>query len=180
MRKIIIVAGLAALLLGGAAVPAASADAGTLALVSIPARRIPVDNRFIPPRVGGDAEFNGHGPDVLARGTLTGVGTSRLSVLIFMDAIETTSDFTHVRGTSQPFLIYVAPPGQCVVSVSRGTFDELRYRDNDHGVDTFPGQVTNSFVREWSIVGDTSGDEAGTETGAALSTFTFTANVQAC
>jgi hypothetical protein len=176
-----IVAGLAAMLVAGLAVPAtAAADAGTFALVSIPARRIPVDNRYIPPRITGDADFAGHGPDILARGTLVGVGSNRLWVQIFMDARETTSDFTRARGTSQLFLIYVAPAGQCVRSVSRGTFEEIQYRDTDHAVDDFPGQVTNSFVRDWSFVGDTAGNEAGTRTGAALSTFTFTADVQPC
>jgi hypothetical protein len=153
---------------------------GTLAAVVIPVKRIPVDNLFIPPRIGGDDEFNGHGPDVFANATLVGVGTNRLRVRIFMDAIETRSDFTHVRGTSPEFLIYVAPAGQCVRSVSRGTYEEIRYRDTDHDVDVFAGQVTDSFVRDWSFVGDIDGSEAGTRTGAALTTFSFVADVQPC
>jgi hypothetical protein len=44
-------------------------------------------------------------------------------------------------------------------------FEEIRYRDTDHAVDNFAGQVTNSFVHDWS---------------AALGTFTFTADVQPC
>lgn len=189
MRKLIIGIGLAAAMCGLIAAPSATAESSTsdtasevgpLVTVTIPARRIPVENRFIPPHVGGDREYDGNGPDVFASGTLLGVGTNRLRVRIFMDAIETKSDFTRARGTSPEFLIYVAPPGQCVQSVSRGTYDEIRYRDNDHGVDSFDGQVAGSFVNDWSFVGDTGGDEAGTETGAALTTFTFSANVQPC
>ncbi|WP_152546789.1 hypothetical protein [Amycolatopsis orientalis] len=188
MRKSVISIGAVAAVAGLSVAPSASASpgsvgqgkAGTFASVVIPAKRIPVDNRFIPPRVGGDDEFNGHGPDVFANSTLEGVGTNRLRVRIFMDAIETRADFTHVRGTSPDFLIYVAPAGQCVQSVSRGGYEEIRYRDTDHAVDVFAGQVTDSFVSEWSFVGDTNSSEAGTRTGVALTTFSFVANVQPC
>jgi hypothetical protein len=183
MRKLVI-GMLAVLLGGGVAVPTAAAepstDAGTLALVSIPARRVPVDGFFIPPKVGSaDAEFEGHGPDITASATLL-VGSRQLRVQIFMDAIETVSDFTHAQGTSTPYLLYTAPAGQCIVSVSRGEFDEIEYIDSDHDNDIFPGQVTGSFVRTWTFVGDTAGSEAGTRTGAAVTTFAFTADVQRC
>ena len=188
MRKSVMSIGAMAAVFGLSVAPAAVASsgsvgqggAGTLASVVISAKRIPVDNRYIPPRVGGDAEFDGNGPDVFASATLVGVGTNRLRVRIFMDAIETRADFTHARGTSPDFLIYVAPPGQCVRSVSRGGYEEIRYRDTDHAVDAFVGQVTDGFVSGWSFVGDTDGSEAGTRTGAALTTFSFVADVQPC
>ena len=186
MRKLAIGAALTAVALGvlvapsAAAAPPGSDEVGTFVSVTIPARVIPAANRFIPPRVGGDADFNGNGPDVLAQARLLGVGGNQLRVQIFMDAIETIADFTHARGTSASILIYAAPPGQCVRSVNRGTFEEIRYRDSNHAADNLPGQVAGSFVSGWSFVGDTTGNEAGTETGAALSTFSFTADVQLC
>jgi hypothetical protein len=192
-RRALIGLGVAAVALGVTAAPAAAGQASaggakpaaaapSLAVaVSIPARRIPVTGVYVPPRVGsGDADFAGHGPNLLADARLNGIGSNRLSVTIFVDATETESDFTHARGTSPQFVIYVAPTGQCIVSVNRGTFDELQYRDTDHDVDVFGGQVVGSFVQQWRAVGDTAGNEAGTRTGAAISTFTFTATVQPC
>ncbi|RSN52585.1 hypothetical protein DMH01_41145 [Amycolatopsis sp. WAC 04182] len=188
MRKSVLGIGAMTAVLGLSLAPAAIAapgsagqgGVGTFASVVIGAKRVPVDNRFIPPRVGGDAEFDGHGPDVFANAILVGIGSNRLAVRIFMDAIETTPDFTRARGTSPDFLIYVAPAGQCVLSVSRGGYEEIRYRDTDHAVDAFGGQVTDSFVSGWSFVGDTNSSEAGTRTGVALTTFSFVANVQPC
>jgi hypothetical protein len=191
-RRAVVGLGIAAVALGVTAAPAAAEQASAgrakpaagpspTVAVSIPARRVPVTGFYIPPHIGtGDADFAGNGPDVLARANLTGIGTNRLSVTIFMDAIETQSDFTRARGTSPQFLIYVAPAGQCITSVNRGTFDELRYRDTDHDVDVFGGQVAGSFIQQWRVTGDTAGNEAGTRTGAAISTFTFTATVLPC
>jgi hypothetical protein len=185
MRKLMIGAGVTAVALGVLVAPSAAAaptgSVGTLANVTIPARAIPAANRFIPPKVGpGDAEFDGNGPDVVAQAFLHGVGTNQLSVQIFMDAIETIQDFTHARGFSPEFLIYVAPPGQCVRSVNLSTFDEIRYRDRTTNPDNFSGQIAGSFVQEWSLEGDTRGNEAGTRTGAALVTFDLIADVQPC
>lgn len=187
MRKLLTGLGLLAVLAGLVTAPSAVAasqvsarEATALAEVTIPARRIPVDNRFIPRHVGGDREYAGHGPDVFASARLLGVGTNRLRVQLFMDAVETRSDFTRARDFSPEFLIFVAPPGHCVRQVSRGTYDEIRYRDTDHAVDNFPGQVTGSFVSSYAFVGDTDGPEAGTRTGMAIGTFTFTATVSPC
>ena len=185
MRKLVIGTALIGVALGVLVAPSAAAapagSVGTLASVTIPARAIPAANRFIPPKVGpGDAEYDGNGPDVFAQAFLHGIGTDRLSVQIFMDAIETIQDFTHARGFSAEFLIFVAPPGQCVRSVNLGTFDQLQYRDRTTNPDNFPGQVAGSFVQEWSIEGDTRGNEAGTRTGAALVTFDLIVDVQPC
>lgn len=184
MRKLLIgTAGALTVLLGVVAAPSAAAepaDAGTRALVSISAKRIPASGHYIPPRIAGDAEFDGHGPDIFASTRLFGVGTRQLRVQLFMDATETVSDFTRARGLSSRILIYEAPAGQCVTSVSRGDYDEITYRDTDHAEDHFAGQVSGSFVSDWWIIGDTSGDEAGTETGVAIQTFAMTANVQPC
>ena len=192
MRKLMIGVGLLAFLAGGVTVPSAAAaatesvrpaEAGPLATVIVAARRVPASGYFVPPRVGGDTDFAGHGPRITATATLLGVGTRQLRVRLFMDAIETVQDLTHVRGSSAPlgdFLIYDAGVGQCVRGVSRGTSDELQYTDNDHAEDVFAGQVQDSFVRQWRAVGDTSGPEAGTRTGVAVETFELSLDVRAC
>jgi hypothetical protein len=183
MRKLMIGMGLMALLLGGVAAPSAAAapsDVGVLRVVTIGAKQLPTSNYFIPPRVSGDADFNGNGPDVFASTRLFGVGTRTLRVQIFMDATETVSDFTRARGLSSMMTIFEANAGECVVSVNRGQYDEVTYRDTDHDQDFFTGQVTGSFVSGWFIIGDTTGNEAGTETGAIIQTNSMTADVQPC
>jgi hypothetical protein len=157
--------------------PAKPAAAAPLATVSIPARRIPAD-WYLPPWIGGDREFDGNGPRVTASATLL-VASRSLNVRLFMDAIETKSDWTHARG-SRDFLIYVPPSGQCITSVSRGVHDEIQYTDTDTTVDTFPGQVVGSFVNSYSFIGDTAGDDAGVDTSFHINTFTFSVTIQAC
>jgi hypothetical protein len=184
MRKLMIGIGLTALLISSVAVPSAAAetsdDVGILRTVTIPARRIPPSSFFIPPRTAGDADFAGNGPDVLTSTRIFGVGTRTLRVQLFMNAVETKSDFTRANGLSAMQTIFEANQGECVVSVSLGQYDEVNYRDTDHARDDFPRQVAGSFVAQWYIVGDTAGDEAGSETGAIIDTREMTATVQAC
>jgi len=184
MRKPLLSLGVTTLALGMLAVPTSasavpSQQPGIQVIVTIAERRIPAVNRFIPPLVRGDSDFGGHGPDVRATATLVGIGTNRLSVRLFMEAVETQSDWTTARGTSANYLIYTAPAGNCIRSVTEGTFDELRYLDSNWAVDIFPHQV-DSFVREYNLLGDTNGGEAGSRTGMAITTVPIHADVQPC
>jgi hypothetical protein len=97
-----------------------------------------------------------------------------------MHAKETQSDFTEAGGCSNPVVIFVAQPGQCLQSINRGTFDQLNYTDTDHDVDVFPGQVTGSFVQQWEVVGDTDGPEAGTKTRLQIVTKSITVTTFSC
>jgi len=183
MRKLMIGIGLTALLFSVVTVPSAAAepsDVGILRTVTIGAKRVPTSGFFIPRRIAGDTDFAGNGPDVLTSTRLFGVGTRTLRVQLFMRATETKSDFTQVEELSALQTIFEANQGECVVSVSLGQYDEVNYRDTDHARDDYPNQVTGSFVQRWYIVGDTSGPEAGTETGAIIDTRSMTANVQPC
>lgn len=187
MRKLVVSFATIALTVGALAAPSeavsgkpAKPPVGTLAIVPIFDRPLPAVNKFIPPHTRGDKEYKGHGPDVHAEARLNGVGTNSLVVRLFMKAVETKSDWTTAEGHSPFFTIYVAPPGQCIRSVNVGTFDEIDYRDTDHAEDSFPGQTMGSFVATYFFIGDTSGDEAGTETGMAILTKPFTADVGAC
>jgi hypothetical protein len=188
MRKLMIGIGLTALLISGVTVPAAAAEpsnVGILRTVAIGGKRVPTSGFFIPPRIAGDADFNGNGPEILTSARLFGIGTRTLRVQLLMHATETRSDFTEVEGLSSMQTIFEASQGECVVSVRVfgdlvAPYDEINYRDSDITRDDFDSQVTNSFVHRWYIVGDTSGPEAGTETGAIIDTRGMTADVQPC
>ncbi len=188
MRKLLIGLGMIAVMLSLFAVPSTAAAAGPAkpaagvqATVSLPSTRFPAAGRFIPPHVGnGDREFDGHGPVVVARARLLVIGGNRLVVRLYMHATETTSDHTEAEGESNEFPFYNAPAGQCIKSLSRADFDELNYTDTDTDVDSFPGQVVNSFVHNFGVRGDTVGDDAGIRTGFAIATRSMTLTTGAC
>jgi hypothetical protein len=132
---------------------------------------------FVPPHVNGDTDFAGHGPrvtvrthvrdDVWDRSATTFSGTVHIE--IFMQAVETTSDFTSATG-SRTELSYIAPLGFYVVITD--TFrrtDEVSYTDTDTSNDVF-GPGFNSFVSQYTIVGDTGGGDAGTDTMVTIHT----------
>jgi len=146
--------------------------------IGLPALQVPPSSRFIPPLVRGDREFNGHGPDVTVNARLLAFSQS-IDVSLFMNAVETRSDWTTASG-SRSYRIYTAPPGMCIQSVNIGTFDSLQYRDTDHAVDVFSGQDPFSFVGRYEAVGDTSGDDAGVSTGVTIFTRPFTAHLVSC
>jgi hypothetical protein len=143
----------------------------------VPATRLPREGRFVPPHTEGDKEFEGHGPHIVVKAELN-VGTKSLEVKLNMVAKETQWDGTTARGTERLDL-YDALPGRCIKSVNVGTHDQLEYTDTDHEVDVFPGQ-TRSFVDVYEVVGDTPGDEAGSETGVAIFTKPFIVTTVSC
>ena len=49
---------------------------------------------FVPPRVGGDREFKGHGPRVRVSATLSVRNANELWTTLFMNEKETTRDKT--------------------------------------------------------------------------------------
>ena len=63
---------------------------------------------FVPPRVGGDREFNGHGPRVEVSATLFVRNSNELWASVFMHAKETTHDWTEAEGTAE-FLMFRVP-----------------------------------------------------------------------
>ena len=146
--------------------------------VTIPARRVPSEFRFVPPHIRGDRDFAGHGPDITVRATLV-ISRKTVNVDLDMRARETRSDWTTASG-SRSYLIYTAPSARCIQGANIGTFDRLNYRDNDHEVDIIPGQDAHSFINKYSVVGDTKGNESGTRTGVAVDTKRFTLRTVAC
>jgi hypothetical protein len=128
--------------------------------------------------VGGDADFADHGPRVNETAHINtdvsdpGSGQFRgtLNVLVSMSAVETTSDFTSATG-SRNTLLYQAPLGNYVFLADQITrTDTVSYVDTDHASDVLAPGNANSFVAGYTFVGDTAGDEAGTETLVTINT----------
>lgn len=115
--------------------------------------------KFWPPRYGsGDCEFNGHGPKCSVNVALTTYDNgTKLYARVFMDAVETVSDWTHARG-SQEFYLWTAPSGWQITSYQySGAW--LRYTDTDHAWDEY----SNNFCT-FKCMGDSDGsDVCGSE-----------------
>ena len=133
---------------------------------------MPIENRtldinptpfFVPPRVGGDQEFKGHGPRVRVAATLSVRNSKELWASLYMHAKETTSDWTEAEGTGE-YLIYRDPQVNRIIRVVSDTQSFHSYTDTNHGVDLL-GLPAGELVRQFECVGDTAGNEAGIRTG---------------
>lgn len=122
---------------------------------------------FIPPHTRGDHEFKGHGPNILITTRLYIVELRKITAYTYARFTEDRSDWTTAEG------------GQSV-HVFDGTFDQEIERINyivspgtsaswsmkqSGGHDGFTQGLTSGPVREYYIVGDTRGSEAGTKSG---------------
>ncbi|WP_331117920.1 hypothetical protein [Archangium sp.] len=150
----------------------------------------PMAMHFIPPKVdgagtdakgladgllpgastGGDADFQGHGPDVNARVRLINKGTS-VSAEFFMSARETRADWTTVKG-SRTDQLYVPEPGWRVTDLLVPSSEDgtcpphstcFAYTDTTLTPDIF--SAGNGPVQRFEFIGDTHGSEAGLRTG---------------
>lgn len=156
------------------AAPAAQAGPSNIK-VTVPIKRLPVTGLFYPKwKDFGDTdrEFDGNGPDVVATATLNGELTSRkLTVTLCMTATETEDNWTKAEGC-ETYLLYMAPPGECIGVLSHGTSDEVKYTDDDHDNDVFNRFGSPNFVQRWEFVGDTVYEnDAGDRTGVYIETF---------
>jgi hypothetical protein len=124
-------------------------------------RFTPANLTHVPKQVGGgDTEFRGHGPRVVADVTLATTPSS-LTATVFMDAKETTSDWTEAAETKVFALPFVPEPGWKIDGVVGPTHSHWEYVDSNHDEDSFgPGGP----VARMTFVGDTDGDEAGSRT----------------
>jgi hypothetical protein len=120
--------------------------------------------KFIPPKVGGDAEFGGHGPDVRVTARLSVRNGQELWATVTMHGKETKSNYTEVNGSAD-FLMYRYPTP--VLRIVSSTYSEASYTDTTHEDDVLP-MGPGELVREFVCVGDTKGDEAGSRTGVTV------------
>lgn len=118
---------------------------------------------FIPPRVGGDREFMGHGPRVQVSATLSVRNSNELWASVSMHGKETTHDWTEVEGNAE-YLIYRNAQFTRINRIVSDTHSFHSYTDTNKGTD-FLELPAGELVRQFECVGDTYGREAGTRTG---------------
>ncbi|WP_437753668.1 hypothetical protein [Sorangium sp. So ce1389] len=119
---------------------------------------------YIPPRVGGDAEYDGHGPSVSLQVELSVFNGNELWAAVYMDALETKSNWTRAAGTAWYRLHTSSSP---IVAVDGPISFNHTYTDTDHAHDIFSFEPDN-LVNKLDYVGDTKGNEAGTKTGVRV------------
>lgn len=120
---------------------------------------------FVPPKVGGDAEFEGHGPDVTVSAELSLRNGRELWASVYMHAKETKRDWTEVEGTEE-YLVYKRPERR-ILRILSDTYSIHNYRDTNHEVDIF-NMPADELVRSFECIGDTKGKEAGRTTGVRV------------
>jgi len=128
-------------------------------------------NFFTPPRTRGDYDFGGHGPRMDINVELEIRNGNELWVGMAIWAVETQSDWTTAEGIRW-YHIFTAPsPIQSIspVGVDPGGPEFTHgFTDTGHGLNgyQFPQTIPASrLVWYLGCVGDTSGNEAGSETG---------------
>ncbi|WP_437806343.1 hypothetical protein [Sorangium sp. So ce1078] len=119
---------------------------------------------YVPPRVGGDAEYDGHGPSVSLQVELSVFNGNELWAAVYMDALETKSNWTRAAGTAWYRLYTASRP---IVEVVGPVDFNHTYTDTDHAHDIF-SFAPDSLVNKLDYVGDTKGNEAGTKTGVRV------------
>ncbi|WP_437590868.1 hypothetical protein [Sorangium sp. So ce1000] len=119
---------------------------------------------YIPPRVGGDADFGGHGPRTNLQVQLHVFNGNEVWASVYIDAVETKSDWTRAEGTGW-FHLYTAP--REIAQILSPTYFEHEYLDTNHAHDIFSFS-TGNLVSQLDYVGDTKGNEAGSKTGVQV------------
>ncbi len=125
---------------------------------------VPTKFSYTPPHKGGDADYNGHGPDINI-GVRFFYTDKQVYLYVWMSARETQSDWTDVYGWSGQHIVYNAPIGWHIKGIEGPiNFDNIiDITDNGHD-----DHIINKTLGQFTIVGDTSGDEAGTETSVDI------------
>lgn len=123
--------------------------------------------------LGGDREFDGHGPEIRAWIQLKIVNNKYIDAVLYMHARETTADWSETEGTWTKRL-YTAPAGHQIKEIISGKYSEVHYVSRP-GVNAFSprglAQALGStrgadapfkddgLVTRWNIVGDTGGGD---------------------
>lgn len=120
--------------------------------------------RLCPTHIGGDREFDGHGPDVTARASLdVRSSNTEIWVTLYLHAKETRDDWTEAEGNWERHL-WTAPPGYSILNILTHQSSNANYRDTDHDLDR-PSVQGGNLVSRFEIMGDTGGNDVGNCTG---------------
>lgn len=117
---------------------------------------------FTPPHVAGDAEFDGHGPEVYVKVKFS-ILNNTLVYSAYFKARETKSDWTEASGWSSPRTVYTPPAGMRIDSLPKSEFELLLDTMSGHDSETF--HTPFGRVEVW---GDQRGDDAGVYTKIRL------------
>lgn len=123
--------------------------------------------------MGGDREFDGHGPEIWAWIKLKVINKRYIDAEVYLHARETTSDWSETEGTWTKRL-YTAPAGREIVDILTGKYSDVHYVSRP-GVNAFsPAGLVQAIggargtdvpfkddglVTRWNIVGDTGGGD---------------------
>lgn len=118
----------------------------------------------------GDGEFDGNGPDIDIALQLFDHSNRIDGILVFNaferdDSGNMEGDQTTLRGIETLSNLYNPPTGWQIVSIIGSRQAAYSYRDTDHDLDI--QSFASGPVREFRIVGDTSGSDVG-ETGVEI------------
>lgn len=124
---------------------------------------------FTPRHTHGDADFDGdgHGPMIWVNVNIQASGRSRLQAAIYMRAYEPEPDNTTAEGTKTIDNFIIIPDGFAIDQVITRLYNDhyYHYTDTDHSPDRLDGRGAIDYLE---IVGDTSGDEAGSRTNVIV------------
>lgn len=142
---------------------------------------------FIPPHTVGDREYAGHGPCIrFSLYVRLDAEGKKLTANYSMNAYECSDDFNRPRsdyttayGTGMVELFRVTGPGERILGHNLASSMSSPYIDDDTRDDIFTFAGTNP-VEKLIFVGDTSGDEAGTETGVTIYFREMEVQVETC
>jgi hypothetical protein len=121
---------------------------------------------FVPPRVGGDREFKGHGPRVQVSATLSVRNANELWATVSMHAKETMRDWTEAEGSAE-YPVFRDAQLTRINRILSDTHSFHSYTDTNHATD-FLELPAGELVRQFECIGDTIGTEAGTRTGVRV------------
>jgi hypothetical protein len=154
-----------------------------------PERTVELDTTpilFVPPHVSGNSDNSGHGPCVRFRLDLRTQDEGKVLVAsYFMQAWECDlsfspqHDFTAAEGQRETVL-FSAKPQSKIVAYNVGSSFEHFYRDTNDTPDCNLAVLPPSPVESFCFVGDTPGNEAGTETRVNLTLREMKLEVEEC
>ena len=121
---------------------------------------------FVPPRVGGDREFNGHGPRVEVSATLSVRNANELWASVYMHAKETQHDWTEAEGTAE-YLVFRDAQVTRINRIMSDVHSFHGYTDTSHATDLLE-LPAGELARQFECIGDTRGNEAGIRTGVRV------------
>lgn len=117
--------------------------------------------RLCPEHIGGDGEYNGHGPWVsgVSASLFKESNDTDLHVHFSMHQIETRWNWTEAQ-LSRSFRLYRAPFGKRITFIWNAPYSEVpAYEDENTSVERrFP---MDNLVEEFQIMGDTRGRDVG-------------------